>query len=110
MYITRRNGGSAQSGKEGGRDGFGGDEEPLRAEEVAEFEFPELLPDPAHVFVTGPAMVFDSFDLWHGAAKWDEAEEAKQKLRTLDTKGRQPFHRARWGLGLGVPPVLTRYS
>lgn len=65
------------------------------AEEIAEFEFPELTPNPAHVFVTGPALVFDSFDLWHGAARWDEAEEAKQKLRTLDTKGRQPFHRAR---------------
>ena len=102
LFRPLWNGGSAESnggGKSGG-DGFGGgrggeEEEPLGAEELAEFEFPELTPSSEHIFVTGPAMVFDSFDLWHGAARWDEEEDATQKLRTVDTKGRQPFHRAR---------------
>jgi hypothetical protein len=98
LFRPLWNNGSAESSGGGGGgsgDGFGGGEEPLGAEELAQFEFPELNPDPAHVFVTGPAMVFDSFDLWHGAARWDEEDDSKQKLRTIDTKGRQPFHRAR---------------
>jgi hypothetical protein len=59
------------------------------------FEFPELSPSDAHAFVTGPAMVFDSFDLWHGAGTWDEDEADTKALRNTDKKGRQPFHRAR---------------
>ena len=65
------------------------------ASESAPFEFPELTPSDAHVFVSAPALVFDSFDLWHGAATWSDDDDAKKTLRTIDTKGRQPFHRAR---------------
>ena len=32
---------------------------------------PELTPDGKHVWVTAPFAIFDSFDVWHGAAKWD---------------------------------------
>ena len=32
---------------------------------------PELTPEDAHVWVTAPFLAFDSFDMWHGAAKWD---------------------------------------
>ena len=32
---------------------------------------PELTPSDDHVWVTAPFVAFDSFDLWHGAAKWD---------------------------------------
>jgi hypothetical protein len=39
--------------------------------------------------------VFDSFDLWHGSATWSDDEASKKKLRAIDVKGRQPFHRAR---------------
>jgi hypothetical protein len=98
LFRPLWNGGSADSaggGGKGGGDGFGGGEAPLTEEERATFEFPELTPDDRHVFVTGPAMVFDSFDLWHGAATWDDEEAAKKRLSTVDTKGRQPFHRAR---------------
>jgi len=63
--------------------------------EAASFEFPELTPSDAHVFVSAPALVFDSFDLWHGAATWSDDDDAKKTLRAVDTKGRQPFHRAR---------------
>ena len=45
--------------------------------------------------MSAPALVFDSFDLWHGAATWSDDDDAKKTLRTIDTKGRQPFHRAR---------------
>ena len=76
-------------------DGFGGGEEELTAEEIAKFEFPELTSEDAHSFVTGPAMVFDSFDLWHGAARWEEDKAFTDELRRIDVKGRQPFHRAR---------------
>jgi hypothetical protein len=40
-------------------------------------------------------MVFDSFDLWHGAARWEEDKSFTDELRRIDVKGRQPFHRAR---------------
>ena len=63
--------------------------------EATSFEFPELTPSDAHVFVSAPALVFDSFDLWHGAATWSDDDDAKKTLRAVDTKGRQPFHRAR---------------
>ncbi len=65
------------------------------ASSASPFEFPELTPSDAHVFVSAPALVFDSFDLWHGAATWSDDDDAKKTLRTIDTKGRQPFHRAR---------------
>ena len=83
------------SGKGTSGDGFGGGEGELTAEEIAKFEFPELTSEDAHVFVTGPAMVFDSFDLWHGAARWEEDKSFTDELRRIDVKGRQPFHRAR---------------
>ena len=83
------------SGKSTSGDGFGGGEEELTAEEIAKFEFPELTSEDAHSFVTGPAMVFDSFDLWHGAARWEEDKAFTDELRRIDVKGRQPFHRAR---------------
>ena len=63
--------------------------------EMSSFEFPELTPSDDHVFVAAPVLVFDSFDLWHGAAKWTDSDDCKKLLRTIDTKGRQPFHRAR---------------
>ena len=70
-------------------------ENEVTAEEMAKFEFPELTPSETHTFVTAPALVFDSFDLWHGAGVWADCEETKKQLRKIDTKGRQPFHRAR---------------
>ena len=36
----------------------------------ASFEFPELTADSAHRFVAAPAIVFDSFDCWHGSGTW----------------------------------------
>lgn len=86
---------AGKKGKSTSGDGFGGGEEAATAEEMEAFEFPELTPDDAHTFVTGPVMVFDSFDLWHGAATWEESDEDKKRLSDTDTKGRQPFHRAR---------------
>ena len=32
---------------------------------------PELTPSDEHVWVTHPFVCFDSFDMWHGAAKWE---------------------------------------
>lgn len=99
LFRPLWNGGSAeQAGERGEYGGVGAGEESdeeARGDGGEGFEFPELLPDDRHVFVTAPAMVFDSFDLWHGAATWDEPDEAKKTLRQVDTKGRQPFHRAR---------------
>ena len=94
MFRPLWNGGSAEGYNAAAADGA--DDLPeIGAEELAAFEFPELTPSPEHVFVTGPAMVFDSFDLWHGSAVWDEDDNAKHKLREVDPRGRQPFHRAR---------------
>ena len=59
------------------------------------FEFPEVLHQDEQQFVTNGALVFDSFDCWHGAAKWSEDKLFKKKLTDLDSKGRQPFHQAR---------------
>ena len=84
--------GGGEGGKEGGGKEGG---EAFTEEELETFEFPELSPSDAHAFVTGPAMVFDSFDLWHGAGTWDEDEADTKALRNTDKKGRQPFHRAR---------------
>ena len=36
---------------------------------------PELTPDDAHTWITHPFVAFDSFDMWHGAAKWDGDEK-----------------------------------
>ena len=36
---------------------------------------PELTPDDAHAWITHPFVAFDSFDMWHGAAKWDGDEK-----------------------------------
>ena len=47
------------------------------------------------VYVRGRLDGAPKIDLWHGAATWDEPDEAKKTLRQVDTKGRQPFHRAR---------------
>ena len=59
------------------------------------FEFPEVKHEEAQEFVTNGALVFDSFDLWHGAAKWNEDKSFKKKLTDIDPKGREPFHSAR---------------
>ena len=90
------------NGGSGGQDESTKRETPVSETEGADdskssspFEFPELTPSEKHVFVAAPVLVFDSFDLWHGAASWSDDDDAKKTLRTIDTKGRQPFHRAR---------------
>ena len=60
-----------------------------------EFEFPEVLSRDEHEFVTNGALLFDSFDCWHGAAKWCDDKAFRKKLTDLDSKGREPFHSAR---------------
>ena len=45
--------------------------------------------------LAGPALVFDAFDCWHGAATWSDDASFYTAIRKLDTKGRQPFHTAR---------------
>ena len=57
---------------------------------------PELTPEDSHVWVTAPFAIFDSFDLWHGAAKWDKDVKADlvngcedvMRARQEVTKGR----------------------
>ena len=75
-------------------------EEELRGEDgmtdaERAFEFPEVVHEDEQQFVTNGALLFDSFDCWHGAAKWVEDKTFKKKLTDLDSKGRQPFHQAR---------------
>jgi hypothetical protein len=60
-----------------------------------EFEFPEVVSQDEQEFVTNGALVFDSFDCWHGAAKWTDDKTFQKKLTDIDPKGRQPFHSAR---------------
>ena len=40
---------------------------------------PELQPSDEHVWITAPYMIFDSFDMWHGAGQW--MPEDKRDLR-----------------------------
>jgi hypothetical protein len=40
---------------------------------------PELQPSDEHVWITAPYMIFDSFDMWHGAGTW--MPEDKRDLR-----------------------------
>jgi len=40
---------------------------------------PELQPSDEHVWITAPYMIFDSFDMWHGAGQWQP--EDKRDLR-----------------------------
>lgn len=40
---------------------------------------PELQPSDDHVWITAPYMIFDSFDMWHGAGQW--SPEDKKELR-----------------------------
>ena len=63
--------------------------------DTSNFEFPELTHSDEQEFVTNGALVFDSFDCWHGAAAWCEDKSFKKKLTGIDPKGRQPFHSAR---------------
>jgi hypothetical protein len=57
---------------------------------------PELTPDAEHVWVTAPFAIFDSFDMWHGAGKWDgelkgelyNTSRDKTRARQDATKGR----------------------
>ena len=60
-----------------------------------EFEFPEVVCQDEQEFVTNGALVFDSFDCWHGAAKWPNDKAFQKTLTDIDPKGRQPFHSAR---------------
>eukprot|EP00958_Prasinococcus_capsulatus_P029192 scaffold7377_cov389-Prasinococcus_capsulatus_cf.AAC.40 len=50
--------------------------------EVDEKGYPELPYDKDHEWVTSPYMIFDSFDLWHGAGSWDK--EAKMQLWNVE--------------------------
>ena len=63
--------------------------------DISDFEFPELTHSDEQEFVTNGALLFDSFDCWHGAAAWCEDKSFKKKLTDIDPKGRQPFHSAR---------------
>jgi hypothetical protein len=60
-----------------------------------DFEFPEVVSQDDQEFVSNGAIMFDSFDCWHGAAKWQEDKAFKKTLTDVDPKGRQPFHSAR---------------
>jgi len=40
---------------------------------------PELQPSDEHVWITAPYIIFDSFDMWHGAGQW--RPEDKRDLR-----------------------------
>jgi len=40
---------------------------------------PELSPSDEHVWITAPYLIFDSFDMWHGAGTW--SPEDKRDLR-----------------------------
>ena len=40
---------------------------------------PELAPSDEHVWITAPYLIFDSFDMWHGAGTW--SPEDKRDLR-----------------------------
>ena len=62
--------------------------------DISDFEFPELTHSDEQEFVTNGALLFDSFDCWHGAAAWCEDKSFKKKLTDIDPKGRQPFHSA----------------
>ncbi|OUS48718.1 hypothetical protein BE221DRAFT_67883 [Ostreococcus tauri] len=64
------------------------------------FEFPEVLAQDDHEFVTNGALLFDSFDCWHGAAKWQEDKPFRKVLTDVDPKGREPFHSARCSIEL----------
>ena len=59
------------------------------------FEFPEVKHQIEQQFVANGALLFDSFDCWHGAARWSEEKSFKKKLTDVDPKGREPFHQAR---------------
>eukprot|EP00958_Prasinococcus_capsulatus_P030462 scaffold8126_cov457-Prasinococcus_capsulatus_cf.AAC.1 len=56
---------------------------------------PELIPDPKHRLVTGPFMIFDSFDCWHGSGAWSDDSAFMKSLRTIDPRGRKGFSIAR---------------
>lgn len=63
---------------------------------------PELTPDDAHVWVTAPFAVFDSFDTWHGAAKWDGDAKGELVNGAKDvTRARQEAAKAGSGEGDG---------
>ena len=38
---------------------------------------PELVAQKEHVWIAHPFVIFDSFDMWHGAAKWDADEKSE---------------------------------
>ena len=62
---------------------------------------PELTPDDAHVWVTAPFVAFDSFDLWHGAAKWDGDEKGDMTNHAADImRARQEASKGRVSMEL----------
>ena len=38
---------------------------------------PELVAQDEHVWIAHPFVIFDSFDMWHGAAKWDADQKSE---------------------------------
>ena len=48
---------------------------------------PELVAQDEHVWITHPFVIFDSFDMWHGAAKWD-ADEKSELCNSCDDAAR----------------------
>lgn len=85
---------------------------------------PELERDATHVWITHPFVIFDSFDMWHGAGKWDSEEKADIIDKCVDkTRARQDASKGRVSMELrfrarckpnqknGVPfsPVSSAY-
>jgi len=64
------------------------------------FAFPELIPSEEQTFVTGPCIIFDAFDLWHGCGRFADDREWRRALHKVDPRGRKPGHAARCSIEL----------
>ena len=69
---------------------------------------PELVPDDEHVWVTHPFVCFDSFDMWHGAAKWS-SESAKSDIKAELCNGAKDVMRARQDASKGRVSMELRF-
>jgi hypothetical protein len=62
---------------------------------------PELVAQDEHVWITHPFVIFDSFDMWHGAAKWDGDEKGELCNGCKDvTRARQEAAKGRVSMEL----------
>tara|TARA_B110000977_G_scaffold166839_2_gene214974 strand:+ start:1835 stop:3169 length:1335 start_codon:yes stop_codon:yes gene_type:complete len=62
---------------------------------------PELMADTDHKWITHPFVIFDSFDMWHGAAKWNGEEKGAMVNESKDdTRARQEAAKGRVSMEL----------